>query len=691
MKMMIRKASQVAALVLLVLGFGVSVQASEWKVGDVIVAVGNGQYMVFANDGTFKETISQGISGATAGCAFNSLFDLYTTNFGNTKVVIFNGTGTTHSPGTPITVGGPSFSAHAESIVFDAAGNFYVGFADSVSGGIIITGGGKVEKYNAGGGFVTSFAPVTESRGSDWIDLSTDQKTLFYTSEGRLVKKFSASACQLADFTATALPGTKPQAFAIRLLPQFDSTTGFTFVDGSGGLLVADSTVIRQLDSAGVTVQTYTATGIKTWIAVALDPNGTSFWGGGVTSGGVLEVVRFNIGTGAIEVGPVSTGVKPPSVPSNAPPVTGMCVKGEERLNIVPLVYNPGTNVVNFAAFGDPTITSGMHKPNFHTWTARFDLVKSSSSFTFAVSATEIAANAADLLSRFDEYFCNQARISPLGSFTGTCPTLLPTDTSTFHPTLAPIPYADANAVFYRVENPPAPSLNADGTVNSSSPYSGNVLVYVAFTQPTSAFPTPTLVCAGGFRNPRLFRDPSLAPPDDAAANHSFAFDSTVFVNSFGKFGDPTYGNGTFNDYLVADRCPSVAGGAGATASFNPPPKATVSLGSTIPIRVSVVDAFGNAVTDAITFPNDMSISIVDSTGALEETILNRGSNSFFSCFSTCKVYGANLDSSPLKLGLTTICITSVDKSTIHTIPGTGTGPGEFPPICTQVTIVPAT
>src|SRR5437899_2558650 len=75
--------------------------ASDWVVGDVFVAVGNGCYQVYSNRGVLKETIcdtllprvcdNDGRCDLTAGCAFDpSLSRLFTTNFFKTKLVVYD-------------------------------------------------------------------------------------------------------------------------------------------------------------------------------------------------------------------------------------------------------------------------------------------------------------------------------------------------------------------------------------------------------------------------------------------------------------------------------------------------------------------------------------------------------------------------------------------------------------------------
>ncbi|MBI4136667.1 hypothetical protein HY469_01240 [Candidatus Roizmanbacteria bacterium] len=276
--------------------------ATTWNVGDVFVGISSGQYQVYDNAGVFKETVTdaQG-NGFTTGCAFNNALDkLYTTNFSNAKVNTFDNA----SPHTALQANDPTVDSpgvlSTESIVFAANGDYYVGHADGTS---------DVVKYNSGGVFQTAYDVPDDNRGSDWVDLAADQNTLFYTSEGRAVQRYDLSAnAPLANFAV--LPGAG-NAFALRIL-----TPG----DGSGGVLVADGGDIKRLDGTGTVVQTYDVAGEDFWFALNLDPNGTSFWSGDF---GTSNFYRFDIATGAVEVGPINTGTTPGLT------LFGLCVKGE--------------------------------------------------------------------------------------------------------------------------------------------------------------------------------------------------------------------------------------------------------------------------------------------------------------------------------------------------------------------------
>jgi uncharacterized repeat protein (TIGR01451 family) len=296
-----------AAAVILGLALSAGATASTtWNIGDVFAGVAGGSYNVYSNSGTFKETISDGSGGFTTGCSFNpSLDKLYTTSFSVSKVVVYNNA-SPHSIAQTISTG----KVAAESIVFAASGNFFVGGPSDP----------EIEEYDASGTLVDNDTVAADGTGGpDWIDLAADQKTIFYTSESRVVRRFDALAdVQLADFAT--LPGSG-QAFALRLLSPGD---------GSGGLLVADRGDVKRLDGSGAVVQTYDVAGEDSWFSLNLDPNGTSFWAGDF---GTNNFYRFNIGTGAVEVGPIASGGS----------LFGLCLKGEITAAVGNIVLTPPT------------------------------------------------------------------------------------------------------------------------------------------------------------------------------------------------------------------------------------------------------------------------------------------------------------------------------------------------------------
>src|SRR5207247_2881992 len=114
---------------------------------------------------------------------------------------------------------GSGYNSHPESILFDASGNIYIGQADGLK---------KILKFNPAGTLLDSFTPTTGPRGTDWIELAADQCTMFYSSEGTIIRRYNVCThSQLPDF-ATLPHGL---SYALRLLP-------------TGGMLVADTSEV---------------------------------------------------------------------------------------------------------------------------------------------------------------------------------------------------------------------------------------------------------------------------------------------------------------------------------------------------------------------------------------------------------------------------------------------------------------
>lgn len=313
----LRAVIRAGSFALLVLVLSITARAGEWQRGDVFVAIGNGQYQVWrqGSEGyTLIETLTDGSgssgengsggSGYTAGCAFDSTSHLYTTNFTNANVYKFS----IPDPHTVSKTIGPSSGAlSSESMVFDGQENFFVGHADGTH---------VVDKFDSTGKFVQSFTVAVEDRGSDWVELSSDSNTLYYTSEGHSIKSFNLSTnTQNPDFFTE--DGGGP-FYTVRILPP-------SFGTFAGDFLVANTAnVLRLHVSDGVSVaQTYTIAGSSVLFTVGLDTNGTSFWVGDLGTG---NLYRINVSSGAIEFGPIATGAIPNI--NNTASLAGICVNG---------------------------------------------------------------------------------------------------------------------------------------------------------------------------------------------------------------------------------------------------------------------------------------------------------------------------------------------------------------------------
>jgi streptogramin lyase len=237
--------------------------------GTVMVSTGSGLVTEYDQTGTNLGQIDTTTGSAnTAGSEFDSAGNFFVTDFQAQQVTKFDPTGAL------IGSFGSGYNADPESVFFDAAGNVYVGQADGTH---------NVLEFDPSGTLLNTFSPATEERGTDWVEIAADQCTLFYTSEGVLVKRFNACTnTQLTDFNTAPLPGTN--AYAHRLLP-------------SGGILVADTSEVVRLDASGNQIQTYSLPGTSLLFAVNLDPDGTSFWTADLFSG---EVFKVDIASGSI-------------------------------------------------------------------------------------------------------------------------------------------------------------------------------------------------------------------------------------------------------------------------------------------------------------------------------------------------------------------------------------------------------
>ncbi|MBT4613063.1 MAG: T9SS type A sorting domain-containing protein [Gemmatimonadetes bacterium] len=292
----------------------------DWQRGDVFLAVGDGSYNIYDRAGNFKESLQQEGGGYTSDCGFSpDLSQLVTTDYTHSRLVIFEDGASGLAPQI-IETGETSAGGHAGAVVFDEAGNLFVGHPD---------GNNFIHKYSPSGNLIETYDVEVEKRGSNWLDLAADQSTVYYTSQGRVIYRYDATArAQLTSFAE--LPGDG-NAQAVRLLAPGD---------GSGGLLVADGVNVKRLDERGDVVMTYDLPGRDSWFAINLDPDGNSVW---ATDAESDQVVRFHIGSGVVQ-GSFTAG--------GGNTVFGVCLKGEitaavQSATALPSVYGIAQNAPN--------------------------------------------------------------------------------------------------------------------------------------------------------------------------------------------------------------------------------------------------------------------------------------------------------------------------------------------------------
>ena len=297
--------------------------AAQIATGTVMVSTGNGRVTEFTQTGTIVTQINTTTGSLnTTGSAFDSAGNFFVTDFQAQALSKFDPTGVL----VAANFAGP-FNADPESIVFDASGNFYVGQASGTK---------HILKFAPSGTLLATFAPATESGGTNWIQLGADQCTLYYTSRGKDVLTFNACTnIQGPNFNKVPLPGGV--AFALRLLP-------------AGGMLVADNDFIVRLDASGNQIETYHLPAINLF-ALSLDPDGTSFW-----TADPVHVFKVDINSGALLQNWFATGEP------NFVGVGGLAVKGEIIVSNLPTCSSGDAILVN-EKFVSPTLTYDISSP----------------------------------------------------------------------------------------------------------------------------------------------------------------------------------------------------------------------------------------------------------------------------------------------------------------------------------------
>jgi List-Bact-rpt repeat protein len=299
---------------------------APYQTGQVFVSDGSGDVDIFQADGTMIGTLATGQS-LSAGMSFDRSGNLYVTTFSlPTGVVEFDVNGNLIGPfGTfPTTETG---LANPESVLVSATGNIFVGAAsaefDCGTGDIV-----PAFEFSPAGALLNTFNVLSECRGTDWVELLADQKTLLYTSEGLSIKSFNtATGTQNPDF-ADNLPGSS--AYAFRQLPD-------------GTVLVADSASAERLSATGAILTSYTPSiAVSTLFALNLDPDGTTFWTADLQTGNIF---RFDIATGT----QVTTFASPTAFAS------GLAIFGEKTAgnnNLTITVAGTGSGQVTTAPTG---------------------------------------------------------------------------------------------------------------------------------------------------------------------------------------------------------------------------------------------------------------------------------------------------------------------------------------------------
>ena len=258
--------------------FGPAASGSGFGTGDLLISMADGTVQWRRHDWTLVKVLSSGSDGQAKGMAFDSSGNLFVThwigsNSSSNSVAKFDRNGNF----TGFFGGG--YDCNPSSIAIDNSGNVYVGQADC---------GAQILKFDSSGNRLAQYSVAVENRGSYHIALDPNQCTMYYTSAGPNVKRFDVCRnTQMPNFNSAPLSNQAQGAQESTLLP-------------GGGMLVANFSVIAQLDASGNLVATYkTPAGDQCWLGSEPDPDGVSFW---ASNWCASSVTRFNIATGdAIE------------------------------------------------------------------------------------------------------------------------------------------------------------------------------------------------------------------------------------------------------------------------------------------------------------------------------------------------------------------------------------------------------
>jgi hypothetical protein len=274
---------------------------ARFSVGDLFAGIGDGKFNRFDSTGTLIETLDDGQTvpgeNATSGMCFDPAGNMYATNVRANSMSKFSIDGTLLAA----TIG--TFNAQPESCLITDGNTMFTGE---------VAGTGDILKLDLSGARLASY----DVPRSDWIDLTADGCTMFYTDEGRTIHRFDVCTnAPLKDFVTGGLG-----FYALRILPD-------------GSVLAAGTSAIKRFSPSGTEIASYTAAGENWFFALNLDPDGTHFWSGGFRTGVIYKfdltpvgppVLRFSAQvakSGGTELAGLAVfGELVASQPSTAPP-----------------------------------------------------------------------------------------------------------------------------------------------------------------------------------------------------------------------------------------------------------------------------------------------------------------------------------------------------------------------------------
>jgi hypothetical protein len=312
----------------------------RFQAGDLFVSMAGGKIKQFDADGNLVAVLDPKLAGnplGGGGMCFDGNSNLYATQFAAGTLSKFDVTGKLIS-----TTFGTGYGAQPESCVTDAANNLYVGQANAIAGFPA-----RIQKRNGVTAALMDVYTATQTdRGTDWVELKADARTLLYTSEGAEILAYDiVSKTQRPNF----IDGLPQPCFALR-------------VRQNGQVMVACQSAAYLLTSGGAITHTYTVTDVgetdpSGLFALNLDSDGTSFWTAGYGSG---KVYKVDINSGSV-LASFQTDPFPYFGFGTTKAVVGLAVYGEIQANQprVTLIETVGTSPSSCAGTREITVGSG--------------------------------------------------------------------------------------------------------------------------------------------------------------------------------------------------------------------------------------------------------------------------------------------------------------------------------------------
>ncbi len=274
--------------------------------GQIFVGSYAGTILVYNPNGTLAQVLSSGNLSPNSpiyGMNFDSAGNLYAASPRASGVtdgtVEFFG-----NDGSGPTTFGTYATGEPSDVLIDPSGNVFTGGGSGTALTISEFAGGQ----NAAP--TSLLYPANESnsgKNGAYIDLLDDNESMLYTAGGNWVGNFDVLYNHQNPDFADNLPGTG--AYQIREL-------------SDKSVLVAVTTEVVRLSPTGSVIQTYTPGGSGTFYALALNPDGLSFWTGDGITGTVYQV---RISDGAV-LDTVSTGLT--FAQTGSPTIFGIAVLG---------------------------------------------------------------------------------------------------------------------------------------------------------------------------------------------------------------------------------------------------------------------------------------------------------------------------------------------------------------------------